>query len=575
MKSKSANVVLWLPGVLRVGRLVLRLCLLFLAIIFTNQAIASGETRRRAADKPAAETGKGKLNVLFIAVDDLRPELGCYGEGIVHSPNIDRLARQGLRFNRAYCQQAICGPSRASLMTGMRPDSNRIIENSTFFRTTVPDVVTLPQHFGDHGYETAFIGKIYHPGQTDTELSWNRKATMTKRPNPRPVGGYQSPQNRATVKRRQEEVAVQYGGKFGQYGGGLANGPAFEAGDVADNMYDDGYSADCAVATLRALKDKPFFLGVGFKKPHLPFVAPKRYWDLYDPADIELADNPFAPKDAPSMGLHASFELRTRTGVPKKGDLSDADARNLIHAYLACVSYVDAQIGKILDELDALGLRDKTIVILWGDHGWHLGEHGIWGKATNYEIATRVPLIISAPGQTARNVASNALVELVDMYPTLSELASLPLPKHLDGLSFAPLLDKPDLPWKKAAFSQFPCPALREWAANPLSPAMRETFFGPLIKEVEGRLKKESPKRYDRALYENHLMGYTMRTHRYRLVLWVDYRDPQSKPYGVELYDQKTDPDENVNLAGKPEYAKLAARLTAQLKRGWKAAMPR
>jgi iduronate 2-sulfatase len=518
---------------------------------------------------------KARKNVLFIAVDDLRPELGCYGHPMVISPNIDRLAHQGVRFNRAYCQQAICGPSRASLMTGMRPDTSGIVENNTFFRELVPDVVTLPQHFGNHGYETAYIGKIYHPKQEDIGLSWNRKAIFAKRPNPTPLGGYQSPENRASVKRRQEEVFKQYGGKFGKYGGGLANGPAFEAGDVADNMYDDGYAADCAVATLRALKEKPFFLGVGFKKPHLPFVAPKKYWDLYDPADIELADNPFAPKDAPSMGLHASFELRTRTGVPKKGDVSDADARNLIHAYLACVSYVDAQIGKILDELDALGLRENTIVMLWGDHGWHLGEHGIWGKATNYEIATRVPLIVSAPGKAARNVASDALVELVDMYPTLSELAGLPLPRHLEGQSFAPLLEKPDRPWKDAAFSQFPCPALREWAANPLSDAMRETFFGPLIEEVEGRLEKESPARFNRQLYENHLMGYAMRTDRFRLVLWVDYRDPDSDPFGVELYDQQADPDENVNLAALPEYAKLVAKLTARLKRAWRAALPK
>jgi len=457
-------------------------------------------------------------------------------------------------------------------MTGMRPDSNQIIENNTFFRKTVPDVVTLPQHFGKHGYETAYIGKIYHPGQDDADLSWTRKAVFTKRPNPRPLGGYQLPENRETVKRRQKEVAARYGGRFGTYGGGLASGPAFEAADVADNMYDDGYSADCAVATLRALKDKPFFLGVGFKKPHLPFVAPKKYWDLYDPAEIELADNPFAPKNAPSMGLHASFELRTRTGVPKTGDVSDPDARNLIHAYLACVSYVDAQIGRLLDELETLGLRENTVVMLWGDHGWHLGEHGIWGKATNYEIAARVPLIVSAPGRAARNVKSDALVELVDMYPTLCELAGLSLPEHLEGRSFAPLLDKPDRPWKDAVFSQFPCPALREWAANPLSDAMRETFFGPLIEEVEGRLAEESPKRYDRELYENHLMGYAMRTERYRLVLWVDYRNPQSEPFGVELYDQENDPDENVNLAGLAEHARLVEKLSSRLKRQWNSA---
>ncbi len=523
-----------------------------------------------ASHAAANNTPRGKLNVLFIAIDDLRPELGCYGEKIVHSPNIDRLAREGLRFNHAYCQEAICGPSRASLLTGMRPDSNGVVENDTYFRETVPHVLTLPGHFANHGYDTVSIGKIFHDRQDDP-ASWNRKGASPKRPTPLPMMGYQLPETRKYLKRRREEVIAKYGKKFVY---SLGNGPAYEAADVADNMYNDGYFTDRAIATLRELKNKPFFLAVGFEKPHLPFIAPKKYWDIYDPADIKLADNPFAPKGAPSMGLHASFELRTRKGVPKKGDISDEDARKLIHAYLACVSYVDAQIGNILDELDALGLRENTVVMLWGDHGWHLGEHGIWGKATNYEVATRSPLIVSAPGQAARNVASDALVELVDMYPTLSELANLPMPKHLEGHSFATLLNEPNQPWKKAAFSQFPCSALREWAANPLSDEMRKTFFGPLIEEIEGRLAKENPDRYDKDLYENHLMGYAMRTERYRLILWVDYRDPQSKPYGVELYDQKTDPDENVNLAVQPEYATLVAQLIAQLKRGWKESLP-
>ncbi len=498
---------------------------------------------------------------MFIAIDDLRPELGCYGQRIVHSPNIDRLAAEGVRFNRAYCQEAICGPSRASLMTGMRPDNNGVVENNSYFRNTVPDVTTLPAHFANHGYKTIGIGKIYHDRQNDP-ASWNRKAASPPRPKPLPMMGYQLPETRQYLKRKRQEVIAQYGEQFVY---SLGSGPAYEAADLADNMYEDGYFADRAIATLQELKDEPFFLAVGFKKPHLPFIAPKKYWDLYDPADIDLADNPFAPKDAPSIGLHASFELRTRKGIPKEGNISGWQARKLIHAYLACVSYVDAQIGKILDQLDTLGLRENTIIMLWGDHGWHLGEHGIWGKATNYEIATRVPLIISAPGRTASNVASDALVELVDMYPTLSELADLPLPKHLDGQSFAPLLKKPDQPWKKAAFSQFPCPALREWAANPLSDEMRTTFFGPLIAKLEQKMAVENPSRYDRQLYENHLMGYTMRTHRYRLVLWVDYRDPKAEPYDVELYDLRTDPDENTNLAKLPKYAKVLGKLTSRL----------
>lgn len=505
-----------------------------------------------------------RVNVLFIAIDDLRPELGCYGEKTVRSPNIDRLASAGVRFSRAYCQASICGPSRTSLMTGLRPDRNRVVENDTFFRDTVPDVVTLAQQFGAHGYATAYVGKIYHGNMTDQERSWNTQPVKLPVPEPRSVGGYQMPENRAAVKQRMEDVFKEYDGKLGRDGAGLACGAVVEAGEVADNLYDDGYVAECAVATLKVLKDRPFFLGVGFKKPHLPFVAPKKYFDLYDPAEIDLATNPFAPKDAPALGLHASFELRTRMGVPKQGDIPDELARELIHGYLACVSYIDAQIGMVLDELDRLGLRDNTVVMLWGDHGFHLGDHGIWGKATNYEIGTRVPLIVSAPGKQ-RGAVSDGLVELLDMYPTLVELAGLPLPGHLDGASFAALLDDPSGKGKEAVFSQFPCPALREWAANPLSPEMRGTFFGPLIEERERAIEQDDPARYDRKLYENHVMGYAMRTDRYRLVLWVDYRDPTKEPYGVELYDLKEDPLENENLTRSPEHRERVADLSARL----------
>jgi arylsulfatase A-like enzyme len=268
------------------------------------------------------------------------------------------------------------------------------------------------------------------------------------------------------------------------------------------------------------------------------------------------------------MGLHSSFELRVRHGIPKAGEITDDLARTLIHAYLACASYVDAQIGKVLAEIDRLGLRDNTIIMVWGDHGWHLGEHGIWGKATNYEIATRVPLIVSAPGMKARGKSSDALVELLDMYPTLCELAGLSVPHHVEGKSFAPLLHDPNLEWKKVAFSQFPCPALREWAAMPLSKGMRQTFFGPLIKYVEGRLKAEEPDEWSRDVYENHLMGYTIRTDRYRFVCWVDDRN-RDRAIAMELYDHKIDPDENVNISGKRENQQLVKELMGELRKAW------
>jgi iduronate 2-sulfatase len=512
-------------------------------------------------------------NILFIAIDDLRPELGCYGEKLVKTPNIDCLAQEGLRFTRAYCQEAICGPSRASLMTGLRPNSCGVVENVTYFRDTIPDVITLPQHFIRNGYESVYIGKVYHGNMRDEEKSWNSKPVNLKSYQPRPLGGYQLPENRKIVEQRRKEVKEQYG--TGQFGA-LACGPAYECADVPDDAYSDGRNADIAIATLRQLKDssssrytkKPFFMGLGFYKPHLPFVAPKKYWDMYDPEKIKLANNPFAPKNAPSMGLHSSFELRVRHGIPKAADIPDDMARTLIHAYLACASYVDAQIGKVLAELDRLGLRENTIVMLWGDHGWHLGEHGIWGKATNYEIATRVPLIVSAPGMKARGKSSEALVELLDMYPTLCELAGLPVPRHVEGRSFAPLIDDPDRKWKKSVFSQFPCPALREWAAMPLSEGMRQTFFGPLIKHVESRLKSEQPGEWSRNFYENHLMGYTVRTDRYRLVCWIDDRD-RKRVIATELYDHRVDPDENVNIAGKPENEELVKQLKKELKRVW------
>jgi len=524
-----------------------------------------GATALTLTCKPfVTKVSRGRPNVLFIAVDDLRPELGCYGQKLVHSPKIDRLAREGMRFNRAYCQVAICGPSRTSLMTGLRPDSVRVVDNITYFRNTVPDVITLPQHFRNHGYETIYIGKIYHGGMRDEKKSWSRKAVYPKSDYPRDIGGYQLPENQALVKRRREEVAKKYGQvKLG----GLACGPATECADVPDYAYQDGRTTDAAIATLRQLKSgKPFFLGVGFYKPHLPFIAPKKYWDIYKPEEIDLADNPFAPKDAPSVGMHCSFELRVRHGIPKTGPIPDDMARNLIHAYLACASYVDAQIGRIIDEMEQLGLRENTIIMLWGDHGWHLGEHALWGKATNFEVATRSPLLVSYPGMKTAGQSSNALVELIDMYPTLCELGGLAVPKHVEGTSFVPLLRNPNRPWKSAAFSQFPCPALREWAALPLSDAMRDTFFGPLIRQAEQKLKTEAPEGYSQELYNNHLMGYSMRTDRYRLTIWVDTQHPDCEPVAVELYDHHKDPDENINIAVNSENAKLIRKLITQIK---------
>lgn len=509
-----------------------------------------------------------KPNVLFIAVDDLRPELGCYGSKIVQSPNLDRLAAEGVRFDRAYCQEAICGPSRASLMTGARPDTIRVIENNACFRALNPDIVTLPQHFIAHGYETFSCGKIYHGRLTDDEHSWSRKPAWNRVEVERPdtPGGYALPENQEIWKENGELMRAKYGKLAAE---GLIHGPAYEAADVPDPAYFDGFNTRLAIATVADHLEKkpgmPFFLGLGFHKPHLDFNAPKRYWDLYDPSAIQLSLQSQPPKDGAAMGLHASFELRTRHGIPKSGPIDDDLARTLLHAYYACVSYVDAQIGLMLDTLEKAGVRDNTIVIVWGDHGWHLGDMGIWGKATNYEIATRVPLIIWSPWMKSRGKPTQAIVELLDMYPTLCELAGLPVPDHCEGRSFAPLLDDPDRAWDKPAVSQFPNPALREWAANPLSEGMRQTFFGPLIEDVEARLIAQQGAAWNRELFEQHLMGYTLRTDRYRFVAWRDHRAAKAKPLFVELFDHATDPKEMVNIASAhPEIVKeLSARLDA------------
>ncbi len=522
-------------------------------------AIASGV---RAAERP---------NILFIAVDDLRPELGCYGSPIAVSPNLDRLAHDGLLFNRAYCQQAICRPSRASLMTGARPETTGLYHNYVSLRELQPDILTLPQHLTAHGYETVYLGKIFHHGDEDDDKSWSRAPVRWIKGLDKPVG-FALPENRERQRADFQRMLAKYGEAARR---GLASGPAYESADVPDHAYSDGYNTELAVATLKEMvkeDDRPFFLALGFHKPHLNWVAPKRYWDLYDPQQIPQATEVIAPEDGAAMGLHASFELRTRAGIPKIGPLGPELSRTLKHAYLACVSYIDAQIGRMVQALEDEGVRDNTIIIVWGDHGWHLGDMGVWGKATNYEIATRVPLMIWTPDMKVRGRSTDALVELVDMYPTLCELAGVPIPSHLEGHSFAPLLNDPDRPWKKAAFSQYPNPALREWAANPLSVGMRETWFGPLIEQVEQRIIDQQGDQWNRELFEQYLMGYTMRTDRYRLVVWRDRRDPDAEPIFVELYDHESDPAETVNVAAKQ--AEVVTKLLTQFHAGWKGSLP-
>jgi iduronate 2-sulfatase len=335
------------------------------------------------------------------------------------------------------------------------------------------------------------------------------------------------------ARKRKEGIAA---GKKGKALSSYVRGPAFEAADVADETFPDGTVAQMAVAALKELKEKkePFFLAVGFARPHLPFVAPKKYWDMYDPAQIELADNSYRPKGAPAYAVQPGGEMRVYEGIPKGGGhIPDDLARQLKHGYYASISYMDAQLGKVLDELEKSGLAQNTIIVLWGDHGWKLGEHDAWCKHTNTENDTNAPLILSVPGMKSAGKHTDALVEFVDVYPTLAELAGLPLPRHLEGASFKPLIEDPNRAWKTAAFSQYP--------RNPAG-------------------KK--------------LMGYTMRTERYRFTRWV-LRDDPTKVEAVELYDHKVDPQENQNIVDASENQELVRQLHKQMDAGWKGNLPK
>lgn len=473
-------------------------------------------------------------NVLFIVVDDLRTELGCYGAP-VQTPALDRLARAGLLFERAYCQQAVCNPSRASVLAGVRPDTTQVLDNSRVVRAALPDVVTLPQHFKNHGYHTVSVGKVFHHEEVETggdvrnrpgddPLSWSEEPWFHGQPYAqwfRPESHALVAAMRALPKEKQPRVM---------------RGPPYEAADVSDDAPPDGQIALQAIATLRRLKGKPFFLAVGFRRPHLPLNAPQKYWDLYPPESIHLPSSARPPLGVPAVALHNSYELRSYAGAPKSGPIPKSEALALIRAYRAAVSYVDAQVGRVVDELAALDLFENTIIVVWGDHGYHLGEQDLWGKMSNFEIATRVPLIIHAPHQITAGRRSKQIVELVDLYPTLAELSGLPLPAHLEGTSFALLLAAPDRPWKTAAFSQYP---------------------------------RSAGGRYNPATDP---MGRSVRTARHRYTEWTG---PGGERVGTELYDLSSTAGEQQNIANESAQRDLVARLSSQLAAGWRGALPK
>jgi len=437
---------------------------------------------------------EARPNVLLIAVDDLRPEIQSFGRTAMVTPNLDRLTRTGVRFTRAYCNIATCGASRASLMTSLRPTPDRFRNYLTRVDHDVPNMVSLPALFKKHGYTTLSNGKIYHH-QDDDLQAWSEPPW---RPENRSIG-WARPENQPTEK-----------------DGRRKNGPAFEAADMPEESYPDYQICSSTLANLDQLakQDAPFFLACGFYRPHLPFVAPQKYWDLYPEDKIPLAGNDYFPRDLSRAFRYTWGELRSYRDIPSQGPVSAETARKLVRGYRASVSFVDAQIGRLLDALERLELDENTIVVLWGDHGWQLGEHGFWCKHTNFEVATRVPLIIAAPGISGDQVC-NRLVETIDIYPTLCDLTKIPKPAHLQGKSLLPLLLDTDAAHKEVVFSR--------WGG-----------------------------------------GDSVRGDRYR---YMEMRADggRGKRLATALFDLQADPEENQNLAHRPAYAEVQGKLKAQL----------
>ena len=430
---------------------------------------------------------EGQYNVLFIVVDDLRPMLGCYGHPEMHTPNIDKIAEGGTLFNHAYCQYPLCSPSRTSMITGLRPETTDVLNNSTDFRQKLPDLITLPQHFKEHGYHTQSVGRVFHlPRLQDDANSWS---ATSWRPAWRPF-------DKQTT-------------------------PSWQALDVEDDELRDGETAKRAVQVLEQIKEQQFFLAVGFYKPHLPLEAPRKYFDLYNTQTFNLPSSSMPPRDVPAKALTNWSSIRDFQDLPSGTEpLSDAKTLELIRAYAAATSYIDAQIGRVLAQLDTLDLTENTVIVFCGDHGHHLGEHGIWGKQTLFEVSLRSPLIISVPQQ--KPAETQVFAELVDIYPTLCDACQLPTLPQLEGTSLMPVIEQPTRPWKTAAFSQF-------------------GVFG----------------------------GISIRTRQYRYTEWG-----QNGSRGIELYDYDADPDETINIVDLPENKELVARLSEQLHAGWRGALP-
>ena len=459
---------------------------------FLSTSLKAGAAAFTTGLLPKLQAGaETQHNVLFIIADDLRPLIGCYGHPEIHTPNIDKIADRGTLFNRAYCQYPLCSPSRISMMTGMRVETTQIRNNRTDLRKTLPDVVTLPQHYKANGYHTQSFGRVFTlPKLQDDKYSWSV-------PSWRPTW-------------------IPYDKTLN---------PSWQVLDVTDDELEDGKIAKRAVEVLKQIKNQQFFLTLGFYQPHLPHKIPKKYFELYDNQTFNLPVSSTPPKNVPNRAINNWNSIREYQDLPSgKEPLSDAKTLELIRAYAAATSYMDAQIGRVLSQLDSLGLTENTVIVFCGDHGYHLGEHGIWGKQTLFEVSLRSPLIVSVPRQAHPKATTNALTELVDIYPTLCDACQLPIPQQLEGTSLMPLIEQPMHPWKAAAFSRF-----------------GGTVSG----------------------------GNSIRTDRYRYTEWGENAER-----GIELYDYDVDPNETVNIAQLPENTELITQLSEQLHAGWHAALP-
>jgi iduronate 2-sulfatase len=485
---------------------------IILAVVF-SAAVSLSSVKLRAAERP---------NVLMILVDDLKPAITAYGDPVAKTPNLDRLCRRGMRFEAAYCNQAVCAPSRFTLMLGAHSTSTGLYGLGSQLREIIPNAVTIPQHFAKHGYHTESLGKVFHighgnHGDPESFIEPHFKEKVIE---------YVDPESTDGGKLTREE-AYFTNQKLGQIRS-LPRGAAFESPAVQDEAYADGR---VAAETIRRLTNgkrrredngKPFFIAAGFARPHLPFSAPQKYWDLYDRQSLPLPQFENLPQDAPAVAGKRGGEITNYKPVPEDRDaeFSEQLKRNLIHGYYASVSYVDAQIGKVIDAVDRLELADNTIIILWGDHGFHLGDLGIWTKHTNYEQANRIPIVFVAPGVTKPGQSSRQPAESVDLYPTLTELAGLPAPpgpQPIDGISLVPVLKDPDQRVRDHAFHAYP---------------------------------------------RGGTLGRAIRTDRYRMVEWKQPGKPASVAE-YELYDYQADPLETRNLAG--EHPEVLARLKAML----------